>query len=191
MAYLLGCENVHLEYPTKKVFDSVTLGIDEGDRVGIVGGNGDGKSSLLAALTHAHPEIADYPFTTRSPIPGMMEHQGVQVQLVDTPAVAPGHAESWLPALVGGADGVLLVIDVGNDATPAHAQAAVEVMQRGHVWPAGHPFPPDASPLLAPRPTLVVGTKCDQDEQHREYVTQGIPRGRFGAWRHLQCSAGC
>ncbi len=50
MAYLLGCENVHLEYPTKKVFDSVTLGIDEGDRIGIVGGNGDGKSTLLSLL---------------------------------------------------------------------------------------------------------------------------------------------
>ena len=50
MAYLLGCDNVHLEYPTKKVFDSVTLGIDEGDRIGIVGGNGDGKSSLLSLL---------------------------------------------------------------------------------------------------------------------------------------------
>ena len=50
MAYLLGCENVCLEYPAKKVFDSVTLGIDEGDRIGIVGGNGDGKSSLLSLL---------------------------------------------------------------------------------------------------------------------------------------------
>ena len=53
MAYLLGCENVHLEYPTKKIFDSVTLGIDEGDRIGIVGGNGDGKSTLLALLAGA------------------------------------------------------------------------------------------------------------------------------------------
>jgi len=50
VAYLLGCENVHLEFPTKKIFDSVTLGIDEGDRVGIVGGNGDGKSTLLSLL---------------------------------------------------------------------------------------------------------------------------------------------
>ncbi len=50
MAYLLGSENVHLEYPTKKVFDSVTLGIDDGDRIGIVGGNGDGKSTLLSLL---------------------------------------------------------------------------------------------------------------------------------------------
>ena len=50
MAYLLGCENVHLEYPTKKVFDSVTLGIGDGDRIGVVGGNGDGKSTLLRLL---------------------------------------------------------------------------------------------------------------------------------------------
>ena len=50
MAYLLGCENVGLEFPTKRIFDSVTLGIDEGARIGIVGGNGDGKSSLLALL---------------------------------------------------------------------------------------------------------------------------------------------
>ena len=50
MAHLLGCENVHLEYPTARVFDSISLGIDEGDRVGIVGGNGDGKSTLLALL---------------------------------------------------------------------------------------------------------------------------------------------
>jgi ABC transport system ATP-binding/permease protein len=54
VAFLLGCENVHLEYPTKKVFDSVSLGIDEGDRIGIVGRNGDGKSSLLSLLSGRH-----------------------------------------------------------------------------------------------------------------------------------------
>lgn len=53
VAYLLGCESVRLEYPTKKVFDSLTLGIDEGDRIGIVGGNGDGKSTLLSLLAGA------------------------------------------------------------------------------------------------------------------------------------------
>ena len=50
MAHLLGAEALHLEFPTKVVFDSVTLGVNEGDRVGIVGRNGDGKSSLLAML---------------------------------------------------------------------------------------------------------------------------------------------
>jgi ATP-binding cassette subfamily F protein uup len=50
MAHLLGAEALHLEFPTKVVFDSVSLGVDEGDRIGIVGRNGDGKSSLLAML---------------------------------------------------------------------------------------------------------------------------------------------
>src|SRR5690606_15656927 len=50
MAHLLGAEALHLEYPTRVVFDSVTLGVDEGDRIGVVGRNGDGKSSLLRML---------------------------------------------------------------------------------------------------------------------------------------------
>lgn len=50
MAHLLGCDDVHLEYPSKRVFDALTLGIDEGDRIGVVGGNGDGKSTLLKLL---------------------------------------------------------------------------------------------------------------------------------------------
>src|SRR5690625_3318088 len=48
---LLGAEGLHLEYPTKVVFDSLSLGIEEGDRIGIVGRNGDGKSSLLGMLS--------------------------------------------------------------------------------------------------------------------------------------------
>jgi ATPase subunit of ABC transporter with duplicated ATPase domains len=50
MAHLLGAENIALEFPTKTVFDKVTLGIDEGDRIGVVGRNGDGKSTLLRLL---------------------------------------------------------------------------------------------------------------------------------------------
>ncbi|WP_332644434.1 ABC-F family ATP-binding cassette domain-containing protein [Aeromicrobium sp.] len=50
MAHLLGVESVGVDFPTKTVFESVTLGIDEGDRIGIVGRNGDGKSTLLAIL---------------------------------------------------------------------------------------------------------------------------------------------
>ncbi len=51
MAHLLGAEAVHLEYPTQVVFESLTVGLSDGDRIGIVGRNGDGKSSLLGLLT--------------------------------------------------------------------------------------------------------------------------------------------
>ena len=50
MAHLLGAEALHLEYPTKVVFDSFSLGVNEDDRIGIVGRNGDGKSTLLRLL---------------------------------------------------------------------------------------------------------------------------------------------
>jgi len=50
MAHLLGGERLHLRYPTKTVFEGITVGVHEGDRIGIVGRNGDGKSSLLGML---------------------------------------------------------------------------------------------------------------------------------------------
>ena len=51
MAHLLGGEGLGLKYPTQVVFDGVTVGVNDGDRIGIVGRNGDGKSSLLGMLT--------------------------------------------------------------------------------------------------------------------------------------------
>ena len=55
MAFMLGCEKVAVEFPTKTVFESVSLGVDEGDRIGIVGRNGDGKSTLLSVLAGVLP----------------------------------------------------------------------------------------------------------------------------------------
>ena len=51
MAHLLGAEALHLEFPTRVIFDKITIGLDEGDRIGIVGRNGDGKSTLLRMLS--------------------------------------------------------------------------------------------------------------------------------------------
>jgi ATPase subunit of ABC transporter with duplicated ATPase domains len=50
MAHLLGGESLHVEFPTKVVLDDVTVGVSDGDRIGIVGRNGDGKSTLLSLL---------------------------------------------------------------------------------------------------------------------------------------------
>ena len=51
MAFLLGCEQVKLEFPTALIFESLTLGVNSGERIGVVGRNGDGKSSLLSLLS--------------------------------------------------------------------------------------------------------------------------------------------
>ncbi|MBB2955618.1 ATPase subunit of ABC transporter with duplicated ATPase domains [Bifidobacterium commune] len=48
--YDLGLEHVSLDFATKTIFTDVTQGVFEGDRIGIVGKNGDGKSTLLHLL---------------------------------------------------------------------------------------------------------------------------------------------
>ena len=83
-------------------------------QVALVGPPNSGKSLLLRRLTHATPEVADYPFTTRAPLPGMMPFEDVQVQLVDLPPVHPDFPESWLYQIIRNADAALLVVDLSD-----------------------------------------------------------------------------
>ena len=80
----------------------------------ILGPPNSGKSSLLAALTRAKPEIAPYPFTTQLPTPGMLEYEDIQFQLVDTPPLLLDQPESPINNRVIGlarnADALLLVV---------------------------------------------------------------------------------
>lgn len=50
MGFLLGCEKMGIDFPSKTVFDEISLGVDAGERIGIVGRNGDGKSTLINVL---------------------------------------------------------------------------------------------------------------------------------------------
>ena len=47
MAHLLGAEKISLSFATTSVFENLTIGVQDGDRIGIVGRNGDGKSTLI------------------------------------------------------------------------------------------------------------------------------------------------
>ncbi|MFH0778671.1 MAG: GTPase [Candidatus Eisenbacteria bacterium] len=77
----------------------------------LVGPANSGKSSFLRSLTHAEPEVAPYPFTTRTPLPGMMQFEDVQIQLVDMPPIQKGDMEHWFYQLLRNADGALVVLD--------------------------------------------------------------------------------
>jgi len=80
-------------------------------QVALIGPPNAGKSSLVAALTHARPEVADYPFTTREPVPGMMPFEDIAFQLVDLPPVSSDHVEPWVFDIARGADLLWLVVD--------------------------------------------------------------------------------
>jgi len=51
VAHLLGAQGISHSFPNREVFDGVTVGIAEGDRIGVVGRNGDGKSTLIKILS--------------------------------------------------------------------------------------------------------------------------------------------
>ncbi len=90
-----------------------------------------GKSSLVRALTGAAVEVADYPFTTRSPAPFMMPFENVKVQLVDAPPVTGELMETWFPEMVKMADAVLLVADLSDpDAASALDGIVVRLRER-------------------------------------------------------------
>jgi len=83
-------------------------------QLALIGPPNSGKSSLVAALTHAEPEIAEFPFSTRLPCPGMMQFENVQIQLVDLPPLSREFMEPWLPQAIRHVGEGILVVDISD-----------------------------------------------------------------------------
>jgi ribosome-interacting GTPase 1 len=81
-------------------------------QVVVVGPANVGKSALVATLTNATPEVADYPYTTWTPTPGMMPVENIQIQLIDTPPLSRDYVEPELLDLIRRSDLILLVVDL-------------------------------------------------------------------------------
>jgi len=86
-------------------------------QVVVLGPTNVGKSSFLAALTNAKVEVSPAPYTTQEPVPGMLNFEDVQFQLVEAPALMEGAAEgkAWglqTLALARNADGLILMVDL-------------------------------------------------------------------------------
>ena len=81
----------------------------------IVGATNVGKSALVAALTHAAPEVADFPHTTWKPSPGMMPVENIQIQLIDTLPLSREYFDPEMMDLIRRCDLVLLMVDLQTD----------------------------------------------------------------------------
>lgn len=84
----------------------------------VIGAPNSGKSRIVAELTNAEPEVAEYPFTTREPFPAMMSCQEVLIQLVDTPPISQMPIEPYVVNYVRTADLVVLAFDGSSDDAP-------------------------------------------------------------------------
>jgi ribosome-interacting GTPase 1 len=116
-------------------------------QVALIGPPNAGKSLLVTRLTHARPEVAAYPFTTRAPIPGMMECEDVQIQLLDLPPVSPEFTERWLPQVIRGATLGVLVVGLGDPAVLEDIEFILEMLEQHRL----------------PIPRLMVANKVDAE----------------------------
>src|SRR3972149_721022 len=89
-------------------------------QIAVLGLTNVGKSSLLSALTNAKIEVSSNPYTTRTPVPSIMNYEGVQFQIVEAPALMEGSADgrAWglqTLALARNADGLVVMVDLSKN----------------------------------------------------------------------------
>jgi ribosome-interacting GTPase 1 len=104
----------------------------------ILGPPNVGKSSLLTLVTNAKPEISPLPFTTKKPIPGMLQYEDIQFQLVEAPAIVEGAAEGRMEgtqtlSLARNADGLILMVDLSDNPVTQLAMLLSELERAGIV----------------------------------------------------------
>jgi len=140
----------------------------EGARqLALAGAANSGKSRLVGALTHAKPEVADYPYTTRTPIPGMLLFENVRLQLVDLPPISPEYTESWVPQFIRNADAVLWIVDLSDDDVLDKLEETRGFLANAHC-------------NLETMKVLMVGNKWDAPESaERDAIVREVYQNRF------------
>lgn len=130
-------------------------------QVALVGPPNSGKSTLVRGLTHAQPEVADYPFTTREEVPGMMAFEDVTFQLVDLPPLSTEHVEPWVYDIIRGADLLWIVVEATNSLDELRNVRSLLGGRRIDAYPATA-APGDVPAGPSPRPALLVVTRLDE-----------------------------
>jgi ribosome-interacting GTPase 1 len=115
---------------TSRQVDPFAVKKEGAAQVVLVGFPNCGKSQILSALTNALPLIADYPFTTRIPLPGMMKFENIQVQIVDPPPLMDEFAEAGLMNLIRNSDALAIVLDLTEDCATQIDLILEELQQR-------------------------------------------------------------
>lgn len=132
-------------------------------QVVLVGPPNAGKSSLVVSLTHATPDVAPYPLTTRDTAPGMMPYEDIAIQLVDMPPLCEEHVEPWVYDVVRGGDLAWLVVSIEHPLVGY--ELVVELLDAkavGLIAP-GADTPADDRPGWLYKQTLLVVTGMDRE----------------------------
>lgn len=143
----------------------------------VIGGPNAGKSRILKELTNAEPEVADYPFTTREPMPGMMKWEDITIQLVDTPPITDSMFEPYLLNFVRAGDLIVLAFDGSSDDAPeATATVIDQFRQRATILSTSTGFDEDDFSKLHVKTLLVVTRGGEAEVQDRlDFFQEMVP----------------
>lgn len=137
-------------------------------RVIITGAANVGKSSILAALTHATPVISEAPYSTWTPLPGMMMIDDIQVQLIDTPPLTKEHAQPEMFDLIRSADLILIVVDL--QATPfQQLEDSLNLLNEHKIIPKQRESETNDERRIQFIPVLVLVNKDDDDQCDEDF----------------------
>ena len=139
-------------------------------QVVLLGPPNSGKSTLFSQVTHALSEVADYPFTTQKPVPGMMKFENLQIQLVDTPPIQLDHVEPGFSNLVRYADALLLLVDLTEDPV-FQMEILLEELKQMKIEIVGKGLIPAREEGWVSRKALLLGNKCDVKNAMEGYRT--------------------
>ncbi|MGQ9647991.1 MAG: GTPase [Thermodesulfobacteriota bacterium] len=153
-------EELHRKPTIGKAEQAFTIKKEGSAQVLLLGLPNTGKSTLFSKVTNALSEVADYPFTTQKPIPGMMRFENLQIQLVDTPPIQLDHVEPGFSNLIRNADLLLLMVDLTEDPI-FQMEILLEVLKGMRIKVGGKGAMPSLETGWAFLKALVLGNKCD------------------------------
>lgn len=130
----------------------------------LAGAPNTGKSNLVTALTRAQPQVADYPYSTRVPLPGMMIFENIQFQLIDMPPVSSDYMERWVPAIMRNGDACFLVFDLSSENAIGQIDSVLEELKHHHLHLSNEPSSERDPVGMMRMRTLLVGTHSDAGE---------------------------
>lgn len=138
-------------------------------QVAVVGCTNSGKSSLVAGLTNAAPEVSPAPLTTWQPTPGMMPYANVQIQLIDTPPLNPDYVEPELYNLLRQVDLILLLLNLQGDPLQ-EMEDALALLAQHRILPQGQPAPAGDVRRFTHKPFLVVANQVDNESLDDDFA---------------------
>jgi small GTP-binding protein len=145
-------------------------------QVVVIGLPNTGKSQLISSITSASPPIAEYPFTTQSATPGMMEFENIKIQLIDTPPLTEQTAEWWLRNTIIRADAIAIVVDLDSDPL-AQMETILTQLAEMRVGIGKIKADEEDTTILHQKKALIIANKVDLENTGENYLTL---RNRYG-----------